>query len=344
MRLRRGKPNVIKEGLFAFSLESGALALVLTQTPTWPVMLSFIVLHGGASFLGALVLRFFLPPAYRVPRLPVIALFGGFLFFVPFLALVAALAALVTGRLVPARYRTKIDFATMEEVVFETMRDRGQASAEAPPRGYGEGGLRGRLASPHAALEERMRTLLALQAMPGRIVSILLREQLADASDDIRLLAYGMLDRQEKAINDRIHEELSLFKQLPPGDARALAARHLAELYWELIYQGLATGDLRRFAARESLRYADAALARHGDDAGVHFLRGRVLHALGRPDEAWSAFDQAVVLGLSESKVLPYLAEIAFQRRDYAQVRQLIAQLGERHVPQSLAPLVGYWS
>ncbi|MFZ5513105.1 MAG: hypothetical protein ACOZAH_01025 [Pseudomonadota bacterium] len=305
---------MIKEGLLAFSLESSALALVLTQAPAWPVVLSFIVLHGGASVLGALVLRFFLPPAFRVPRLPVIALFGGFLFFVPFLALVAALAALVTGRFLPARYRTQIDFATMEAVVFETMRDRGQASAEAPHRGYGEGGLRGRLASPHAALEERMRTLLALQAMPGRITSILLRE------------------------------ELRLFKQLPPGDAHALAARHLAELYWELIYQGLATGDLRRFAARESLRYADAALAHHGDDAGVHFLRGRVLHALGRSDEAWSAFDQAVVLGLSESKVLPYLAEIAFQRREYAQVRQLFAQLGGRHVPQSLAPLVGYWS
>lgn len=335
---------MIKEGFFAVSFESSALALALTQAPTWPVMLSFLVLHGGASLLGALVLRFFLQPAYRVPRLPVIALLSGFLFFVPFLALVAALAALVTGRLVPARYRTQTDFATMEEIVFETMRDRGQASAEAPSRGYGEGGLRGRLASPHAAVEERMRTLLALQAMPGRIVSILLRERLADASDDIRLLAYGMLDRQEKAINDRIHEELSLFKQSPPGDAHALAARHLAELYWELIYQGLALGDLRRFAAQESLRYADAALAGHGDDSGLHFLRGRVLHALGRLDDAWTAFDQAVVLGLSESKVLPYLAEIAFQRKDYPQVRQLIAQLGERHVPQALAPLVGYWS
>jgi hypothetical protein len=344
MRLRRGNAAMIKEGLLAFSLESSALVLVLNQPPAWPVMMSFIALHGGASLLGAMLLLAVLPPAYRVPRLPAIALFSGFLFFVPFLAFVAALAALVTGKLVPARYRTRSDFATLEEVVFETMQDRGQASAEAPPRGYGEGGLRGRLASPHAAVEERMRTLLTLQAMPGRIVSTLLRERLADASDDIRLLAYGMLDRQEKAINDRIHEELSLFKQAPAGDARALAARHLAELYWELIYQGLALGDLRRFAARESLRYADEALAHQGGDSGLHFLRGRVLHALGRPDEAWSAFDQAVVLGMSESKVLPYLAEIAYQRKDYLQVRQLIAQLGERHVPQVLAPLVAYWS
>ena len=335
---------MIKEGLLALSLESSALALVLSQPPTWPVMLSFMALHGGASLLGAILLLYLLPPDYRAPRHAVIALLSGFMFFVPFLAFVAAFAALVTGKLVPARYRTQSDFATLGEVVFETMRDRGQASAEAPPRGYGEGGLRGRLSSPHAAVEERMRTLLALQTMPGRIVSTLLRERLADSSDDIRLLAYGMLDRQEKAINDRIHEELTVFKQASEADSRALAARHLAELYWELIYQGLAQGDLRRFAAQESLRYADEAMALHGADSGLHFLRGRVLHTLGRSEEAWSAFDQAVVLGLSESKVLPYMAEISYQQKDYPRVRQLIARLGERHVPQAFAPLVDYWS
>ena len=335
---------MIKQGLFAFSLESSALALVLYQPPNWPVIMSFLALHGGASVLAGGLLPYLLPPAYRVPRPAVIALFAGFLFFVPFLAFVAMLIALLMGKLLPARYRSETGFATVQEIVFETMQDRGQATAQAVPRGYGEGGLRGRLASPHAAVEERMRTLLALQSMPGRIVSTLLRERLADASDDIRLLAYGMLDRQEKTINDRIHEELSLFKQAQAADARALAARHLAELYWELIYQGLALGDLRRFAAQESLRYANEALASHHDDAGLHFLRGRVLQTLGRADEAWAAFDEAVVLGLSESKVLPYLAEIAYQRKGYSQVRQLMAQLGERHVPQALAPLVAYWS
>ncbi len=46
-----------------------------------------------------------------------------------------------------------------------------------------------------------MTALLAMQSMPARTVSPVLQGMLADPLDDIRLLAYGILDNHERSVD-----------------------------------------------------------------------------------------------------------------------------------------------
>jgi hypothetical protein len=68
--------------------------------------------------------------------------------------------------------------------------------------------LRAQLGNTRAPLPERMTALVAMQSMPTRTASPVLRELLADSTDDIRPLAYGMLDGAEKQLTQKILAEL----------------------------------------------------------------------------------------------------------------------------------------
>ncbi|MFP3656764.1 sugar ABC transporter permease, partial [Burkholderia sp. SIMBA_052] len=78
---------------------------------------------------------------------------------------------------------------------------------------------------------------------PARTVSPLLQGMLADPLDDIRLLAYGILDNREKTLTQQILVErpkldVKLHPELSDAE-RAHANRTLAQLYSELIYENL---------------------------------------------------------------------------------------------------------
>lgn len=339
---------MIKPSFLAFALESSAMAALFSHLPPLVLIPSFLILHGGASLATAWVLLLITPAEHRQPKHWTLAFYTALVFFIPLLSIVAALTAALIIHLVPARHRTHLDFAEVDSVAFGAADQAGKiGKIQLGNTNFGEGGIRARLNNQAAPLPTRVKALLATQNMPSRLVSPILRDVLTAPEDDLRLLAYGLLDQQEKRINDRIHEQLTILEH-PPEDedlqtVQPIAWRNLAELYWELIYQGLALGDLRFYAAREALKYADQVLDRDNNDVGMHFLRGRLLATLKRHEEAETAFKTAIERGLSPIKAIPYLAELAYWRRDFPQVRSLITQLQHGHNAMALAPVVHYW-
>jgi len=191
--------------------------------------------------------------------------------------------------------------------------------------------------------------MVALQYVSGRTASPLLRTVLSDPSEDLRLLAYGMLDTLEKRINSNIDAEMGALRTAQAesgkfGTRTLESAQRLSDLYWELIYQDLVQGDLRKHAIQESLRYCDWVLNEQADNAQLCLRRGRLLHEQKRPDEAAQAYAQARELGLPATRVLPYQAELCFDRKDFAQARALMQELGQWSALPRLHPVVDYWS
>ncbi|PMZ42773.1 transporter, partial [Pseudomonas sp. GW247-3R2A] len=84
---------------------------------------------------------------------------------------------------------------------------------------------------------------LATRRMPGKEAVPILKLALGDPSDDVRLLAYSMLDKQESDIN--LHIQIAL-GELVNANAKTAGALHgrLARWYWELAYLGLAQGSV----------------------------------------------------------------------------------------------------
>ncbi|WP_283744210.1 hypothetical protein [Sideroxydans sp. CL21] len=117
----------------------------------------------------------------------------------------------------------------------------------------------------------------------------------------------------------------------------------MAELYWEMIYAGLAQGDLRTHALNQALYYADAVLNIEQQDTGLLFLKGRILLESKRYEEAQLILGLAISHGLPESRAIPYIVEIAFNRRDYSTVQSLLSRLSISQVTPIMKSAINFW-
>jgi polysaccharide biosynthesis protein PelE len=182
---------------------------------------------------------------------------------------------------------------------------------------FGPGALEGILR--HAADPElRLHVVLACRELPGQAAVPLLSLALRDPVDDVRLLAYAVLDGRERALQADIQ---ALGSQAAPPHGR------LAQLHWELAYQGLVQGELLAFALERALHHVRRALAERPVNAGLALLMGRILLRLGRLEEAAGALGRAGEQGMPAVVVAPYQAEIAFFERRRAEVQRVLGPL-----------------
>jgi hypothetical protein len=208
---------------------------------------------------------------------------------------------------------------------------------------FSQGGIKSRLAHSSTPTSQRLQSLLALQGIPARVSSPLLQDMLGDSSDDIRLVAYGLLDSREKKITAQIHHEIVNMRTAESKEIRLVGYRQLAELYWEMVYAGLAQGDLRTHALNQSLLNVDSALALSNQDTGLLFLKGRILLESKKYEESRQVLEFAMTLGLPESRALPYIVEIAFHRRDYSMVQQLLTRLSVYQLTPIMKNAIRFW-
>ncbi len=316
-------------------VEASAMATIMTKSGGDWVLFLFLFQHAVASLLLALSGWYFLPEKFRHPRRLIVLLLFNVSFFIPLLGLLGIYAAV---RLSLFHRRSHVALPFLHLVLPEFV-----LSLHEPEVRFSQGGIKSRLAHTSIPTPRRLQSLLALQGMPARVSSPLLQNMLSDASDDIRLVAYGLLDSREKKITAQIHGELVNLRTAESKELRLVGLRHLAELYWEIIYAGLAQGDLRTHALNQALYYADAALHLQKEDTGMLFLKGRALLESKRYEEAQLIFGLAVSRGLPESRALPYIVEIAFNRRDYTTVQNLLARLATYQVTPIMKSAINFW-
>ena len=332
-----------KLGLSALGLEISAWSTAWwLQERSDGALLSYLALHAGASVLLSLSLLPLVPKRIAQPRWAALLLMIACSYGIPIAGFIGVVLAFITLHL----YREKLGpvaFDSVQLPEFDQHQKRHSNQHHV--------GLRSFLGNTQAPLDSRLRAMAALQYVPGRTASPLLRTVLSDPSEDLRLLAYGMLDSLEKRINLAIDQELSALQmaghtpQTPAGAPDALESmRRLSDLHWELVYQELVQGDLRDHAIRESLRHCEAVLQAQPGNAPLHLRRGRLLHALGRPLEAEASYEQASSLGLPATRVLPYQAQLCFERGDYTKARELVQALGSWGALPRLRPIIEYWS
>ncbi|GAA4420075.1 hypothetical protein [Acidovorax lacteus] len=331
-----------KLGAGALSLEIAAWTGVLTlDGHSNTALVAYLTAHALASALLSLFLLPLVRGARARPRWAVASLMACLSFAIPVAGFVGVLLAVITLRV----YRSPMLADAFDSVVLPQfdLHQRMQGS-------FRQAGLRSFLGNAQAPMSARMRAMVALQYVSGRVASPLLRTVLSDPSEDLRLLAYGMLDTLEKRINRSIDAELDALRQaeaLADGSAsraaRSESARRLSDLYWELIYQDLVQGDLRLHAIQESLRYCDRVLQEEPNTPALVLRRGRLLHLQGRLSDAEQAYQRARALGLPATRVLPYEAEICFERRDYRGTQALVQELSQWSALPRLRPVVDYW-
>lgn len=210
---------------------------------------------------------------------------------------------------------------------------------------HGEGGrLRARLAHNNMSTDDRMAAMVALRSLPSHITGGMLRDLLSDQTEEIRLLAYGIFDAAEQEIMQEIFLAREKLSGAATPDEKAGINRRLAELHWELIYQNLVHGEVYRYTVERVEQYAHDALALDGKDSALWYLLGRCALLNGKAREAEDFLIRARHAHFPVDRLLPWLGEAAFIRRDYRQISGLLAPLADGTTSFLLQPSVRYWS
>ncbi len=324
----------------AAALEGAALSM-LNRTGSLADLAGYFALHALASTLVAVLAWALLPANYKQPYAPACALLWAFAFFIPGLGVAAILVVVQIARLFPRILRTS-RFAMVRMPEFSGVQ------REATERGdLRAGDARRILKDTSLPLETRLRVLVALQVMQPKAAVPLLMGLLSDPSEDIRLLAYSMVDTWEKDLVQKIQKaQISLAEARKHNDRVPVinALRRLAELHWMQADTGLARGDLRRFALERSREMCEETLQLDPDVPGIWELYMNVLIGLGDLEWAMRAVKLARNLDVSLAKVWPMAAQIAYLRRDFDAVRRYMARLpDDALLPSAVQRTAAYW-
>ncbi len=296
-----------------FGLESFSILIVLSEEPLLIKACYAFIMHLGACLIVSLIFPKFLTNKNQASRMLTSIFFFSFAFFTPVLGILGLILVFIPGlqnkknlfqeNIIHTKirkltdvvtnhsYRPTIEFVDLENLLYSH--------------------------NP----EKRMKAVYATLKLDDKIAIPLLKMALRDPVDDIRLLAYELIDRKEHRINERIEDgRLSLENNLYSD--RQHIYESMANDYWELAHVGLIEGETKNFILNKSREYIEKGLQLYPQDRGLHFLYAKLLLKLGELQAAYDEFKLSEELGISNHKLLLYYAEIDFKLRRYRQVQE----------------------
>ena len=298
--------------------------------------IEFLLIHAVACYFFTRSLIEFMPNKYSSDKNNLALFFFSICFFIPYLGAIGLYTAWIAGLHWPKTLNRNIyDLTEEPPLPYHPLKISEKTI-------YGQAGLSGVLQNA-ANPDKRLKAIMATKQLDDRDAVPILRLALKDPIDDVRLLAYSMLDSKEEKINAGIQKiEKQLLKSR--GSTKARLHKEIAHYYWELSYLGLAQGDVMHHVLNQSCDNLGVAVDLEPEDAGACFESGRVLLRLGRQKEAMQRFTEAMMHGISANDVLPYMAEAAFNMKNYQQVKLLLSKLPEEAKKiQSLSKITDFW-
>lgn len=212
--------------------------------------------------------------------------------------------------------------------------------------GYDGGSrIRERLQSPSSSDDERMAAMAALKSMPIHLSEKVLRSLLGDQKEELRLLAYGLIDSAEKDIMEKIARKQQKLQQKDlsePEQGRLHAT--LAQLYWELVYQHLVVGDVYQYVVERVMEHARFAVSVDPGEGMMWYLLARCSLLQQQPQQATNYLKHAREQEFPRERLLPWQAEAAFQQKNYDEVRRRLAGVDYSLAATRLQPAIRYWT
>jgi hypothetical protein len=171
------------------------------------------------------------------------------------------------------------------------------------------------------SLQARLDRLLVLRRVRGARAVRGMRLALSDRNEEVRLLAYALLQQREAALRvtlDGAQAELQRCGALDRACTAHVSKRgwllRLAQAHWELASSTLVSGEAARAALDAALQFGQDALAIRFDGATALLLAGV---SLARDDVAgahrWLGY--AAREGVSAAARASYEAEVSFRQR-----------------------------
>ena len=312
-------PSVVLIAL-ALGLEVSGLGLILDEPMSERNLMTAGFCHLIASAVAAYIFpKIIIPNQYESQRAT-----GLFFFVLVFYLPVLGLMGLMLGLPLIAGWSSKRTQSSDSSVRVNKIRDLPSEAAVTHGHPVNSHGLYDLYQSRDP--NKRLQAVYATLKLEDRDAIPLLRAALGDATDDIRLLAYALLDRKEYRLSKRIEQaKQDLEKQENSGKKQLY--RQIANDYWELAHLGLVQGDAKNYVLGMAFKYIELGLIYSPEDSGLLFQYAQILLRLGKYQEALEEFKKAEMLGIEFICLQTYYAEIAFYTRRYFEVKQLMTAI-----------------
>jgi len=255
--------------------------------------------HILASALLAMCYKQFLPRHYRLEVLRVTLMLWVFFVFFPVVGIVGIFVSL----LLPS-------YSVKNEQEGEGM----VTAAPILPENMDFDWQKGSLKRDDSMVEKkRLLMKMASQRVVSKESIEVIRKEMSNPVDEVRLLAYSLLDKKSKQFNDRISRLLQLLDEVSEVDRVNLYER-LAFDYWGLVSLGLAQGDVLEYLLDMSNKYAELAIRKElgQERAELFVLLAKI--SLRKEDKIMAAeyLTYAENKGVPREHLLVYWAEEAF--------------------------------
>lgn len=323
--------------IMATAADAAAVGLAVATDPSAIVLTALVVVHLAASLLFSRILVKLLPLHYRQPPSEAKAFVFGAIVFVPVLAMIGFLATLV-----PALCRQR---AALPPVLWLHPRAARLPTQAAEPNSknsfFWAGSLAGTLQNAPDP-NKRIAALIATLSIKEQDAVPLWRWALKDPEDEVRLLAYALLNRKEKAIEERIRKTQAEMGNASADDVFTLH-KALAHDFWELSQLAKSRSSTQLSLCARAREQVESALMLKAGNGGLRLLLGRILLAERQLDAASEALRSAQDMGVDARQIEPLLAEIAFIEGRYPDVGGHVRRAGPGRSATRIGTATGYW-
>lgn len=325
-------------GLAGLALLLQGLALLLLVFGPWPPeprLAVFLLVQVLVSLSSAASLHGLLPLRMRHPAWKGLLANATTIFFLPVAGQVLIIGVLLFARWLPAHSR-RLNTVVVGAPTFDS---------KLLDRVHPGGATRARAQASHSQVpvQERMAAMMAIRTAPLHLTSGLLQDLLGDTQDEVRLLAYGIRDRGEQHITQQIAAANKRLQQHAGMRRAGIDHAHLAELYWELIYQGLVPLEMQEYTLQHAIEHAQEALSIDPKLAGMHFLLGALMLYQYAPDAALEHFRASQQLGMSESRLASRISEALFMQRRFSEIPAWLSKFQAAYSGAQMQALERYW-
>jgi hypothetical protein len=154
----------------------------------------------------------------------------------------------------------------------------------------------------------------------------ILKIALSDNDDEIRLYSFSILSKSEDKLTNLIFENLQKLKEKKLSlEEKNKIYQTLGSVYWEFIYLQISDDNLKNYYMNLSKEYFLKAIEVMSDDYESLFNLGKIYL---REKNLQKAEEMLLkVYKWNKGKVIPYLAEIYFIKKEYQKTKKLIKEL-----------------
>ena len=234
----------------------------------------------------------------------------------------------------PKKYIHNVSFINFDEfkVDFKSIK-----------RIFGEGSLQQAVSDKNAPNSFRLKALNALSSATSKENIAIIKDTLTDTTDEIRLYSFSIIDSMEKEINLDIRDKLKMIKEVRSNEDRIDIYIGIINNYWDLIYFGLSDSALENFVIKKIKHYAMLALEISDKNPILYTILGKAFMFEKKYDLARKSFTKAIKNGANSNFVKPYLAEIMFDNRKFANVHKILNDTKGLESNNTLYPVVAQW-